>query len=167
MESIDSRKIELLDWLLSACGLRSVSILPMLGDASFRRYFRVMTPEASYVVMDAPPPHENCAPFVAIAHALRNKGLCVPEIFFADLERGYLLMSDLGEFTYLHSLNNENADLLYGRALEALAVMQSINEVPERPLPPFTREFMRKEWAWCKEWYLGKLLNIVTIPNLG
>lgn len=165
MESIDSRKIELLDWLLSTCGLRSVSVLPMLGDASTRRYFRVLTPDQSYVAMDAPPPQSNCAAFVAVADALRKKGISVPEIYFSDLESGYLLLSDFGDSTYLQSLNDENADQLYGCALETLASMQALRDVPQRPLPPFTSEFMRKEWAWFKEWYLGKLLKMGKIDN--
>lgn len=165
MESIDSRKIELLDWLLSSCELRSVSVLPMLGDASTRRYFRVLTPEKSYVAMDAPPSEANCASFIAVADALRKKGITVPEIYFSDLERGYLLLTDFGDLTYLNALNEDNADALYGCALETLASMQELRDVPARPLPPFTAAFMRQEWEWCKEWYLGKLLKMNKIDH--
>lgn len=165
MESIDNRKIELLDWLLSTCELHSVSLLPMLGDASTRRYFRVLTPQTTYIAMDAPSPQENCAAFVTVANTLRRFGVSAPEILFQDLEHGYLVVSDFGDLTYLNSLSESNADQLYSEALAALAKMQAIREVPDRPLPLFTSDFMRIEWAWFKEWYLHKLLKMDHIPN--
>lgn len=147
-------------WLDDACGLDRVTLQPMQGDASFRRYFRIHTPSTSYVAMDAPPPQENCRPYVAIAKSLRSMGLHAPEIIAADVENGFLLMTDFGDWTYLKSLNMQNADSLYDSALTALASMQAIREVPGRPLPHFTQDFMRQEWAWHKEWFLGKLLHL-------
>jgi aminoglycoside/choline kinase family phosphotransferase len=115
----------------------------MLGDASTRRYFRMLTPEATYVAIDAPSPQENCAAFVSIANTLRSCGVLAPEIIFQDLERGFLMVTDFGDLTYLNSLTEKNADQLYGRALESLALMQAIREVPDRTLPLFTQDFMR------------------------
>ena len=50
-------------------GLGGGGILPLAGDASFRRYFRVRG-EHSAVLMDAPPPHEDPRPFIAVAEWL-------------------------------------------------------------------------------------------------
>lgn len=167
MESIcphiaaDERKQALEGWLQSAAGLDGVQLQPMQGDASFRRYFRI-TP---YVVMDAPPPRENCAPFVAIARALRNRGLQTPEIIQADLERGFLLLSDFGDHTYLKTLNKDNAAALYQRALQALANMHTCHEVPNHTLPLFTADFMRQEWRWHQEWFLQKYLGLNNVSK--
>lgn len=166
MESKEQRKITeqfqrqkaLEAWLQADCGLTSVTLQPMLGDASFRRYFRVSTQAGSLVAMDAPPPHENCRPYVAIANALRGMGLQTPEIMAADIEHGYLLITDLGDLTYLKALHSENANQLYQRALDALAILQSGRQIAGHTLPPFTRNFMWQEWVWHKEWFLGKLL---------
>lgn len=163
MESADSlkkseRQKNLEHWL-AACVPHS-TLVAMPGDASFRRYFRVSTDQGSWVAMDAPPPRENCRPYVAIAHALRAIGLQAPDIIQADVERGFLLLTDFGDMTYLKALNNKNADLLYSRALDALTVLQGCRSVPHHTLPLFTKAFMQDEWAWHKEWFLNKLLGL-------
>jgi len=160
MESVDSRKIELLDWLLSSCGLRSISLLPMPGDASTRRYFRVICPDASFVLMDAPLPQDKVEAFIAVGSALSQHHITVPTVVFKDLTHDYLLLSDLGDLTYLNALTNENADTLYGKALEALVSMQAITQVPDHVLPVFDAKIMHEEWALFKEWYLTKLLKL-------
>ena len=47
---------------LASCGWQGAEILPLAGDASFRRYFRVVDGDRSAVLMDAPPPHEDPRP---------------------------------------------------------------------------------------------------------
>src|SRR5689334_14624716 len=47
---------------LASCGWGGAEILPLAGDASFRRYFRVVDGGRSAVLMDAPPPHEDPRP---------------------------------------------------------------------------------------------------------
>lgn len=154
----------LMSWLQSECGLSSTTLVPMAGDASMRRYFRVETSARSLVVMDAPPPQENCRPFIAIAKALRELGLQTPEIFFANVEQGFLLLSDFGDATYLKTLNVNNADFLYQRALDALAILQTCRQAKPHHIPLFTADFMWKEWAWHKEWFLEKLLGVAYAP---
>jgi N-acetylmuramate 1-kinase len=156
----DERKSALAAWLESDCGLQPISLQAMAGDASFRRYFRIHTQTGSLVVMDAPPVQENCRSYVAVANALRSMGLNAPEIIAADLERGFLLITDFGDLTYLKTLNAQNADPLYQQALNALATLQSCRSVPDSSIPPFTRQVMWQEWAWHKEWFLEKLLGL-------
>jgi N-acetylmuramate 1-kinase len=165
MESLDElknaeRQKALEHWLQSTPGLASFTLQPMQGDASFRRYFRIKTASCSLVAMDAPPPRENCRPFVAIAKSLRALGLNAPDIMAADLAQGFLLITDFGDRTYLKALTPENADHLYGLALHALATLQGCKEVNDYSVPPFTEALMRQEWAWHKEWFLGKLLGL-------
>lgn len=165
MESIDTLKIieredTLKQWLAVECGLSSATLLPMVGDASFRRYFRVVTPAQSFVVMDAPPAKENCHPYVAVANALRELGINTPDIFHADIARGFLLLTDFGDMTYLNALNNDNADKLYQPALQALATLQSCSSVAGHTIPTFGADLMWREWAWHKEWFLQRLLGL-------
>ena len=82
---------------LSASGWDGARIEPLAGDASFRRYFRVHRDGERAVLMDAPPPHEDPRPFIAVAEWLGSVGLTAPEILARDLERGLLLISDLGD----------------------------------------------------------------------
>lgn len=165
MESADElksveRQKNLEHWLRTSAGLSAMTMHPMTGDASFRRYFRIVMGGHSWVAMDAPPAAENCRPYIAIANALRAMDLHTPDIIQADIERGFLLLTDFGDMTYLNALNARNADLLYGRALDELAVLQGCLYVPYHILPPFTPDFMWQEWVWHKEWFLGKLLDL-------
>ena len=81
---------------LASCGWAGAEILPLAGDASFRRYFRVVNGDQTAVLMDAPPPHEDPRPFVAIAEWLVGSGLSAPEILARDLDKGMLLLGDFG-----------------------------------------------------------------------
>jgi len=82
---------------LAACGWGEADVVPLAGDASFRRYFRVIGPQGRAVLMDAPPPHEDPRPFVAVAEWLAEAGLTAPRILARDLERGLLLIDDFGD----------------------------------------------------------------------
>ena len=159
-ESTDARLTSLVSWLRNDCAFIFSSIQPIAGDASFRRYFRVQTTSGSYIAMDAPPPLENCRPFVAISRALRKHGLLTPEIIAFDIERGYLLLSDFGDATFLKSLHAGNADQLYRSALDSLSTLQSCRDVPDWIIPSFDATWMWNEWAWHQEWFLEKWLGI-------
>jgi len=82
---------------LAAHGWGDATILPLAGDASFRRYFRVVDGARQAVLMDAPPPHEDPRPFIAVAEYLCDQGLSAPVILARDLDRGLLLIEDFGD----------------------------------------------------------------------
>src|SRR4029079_127378 len=82
---------------LASCGWAGAEILPLAGDASFRRYFRVRHGERSAVLIDAPPAHEDPRPFIGVALRLLGRGLSGPEILARDLENGLLLLGDFGD----------------------------------------------------------------------
>ncbi len=81
---------------LDDAGWGGAQILPLAGDASFRRYFRVVDGERTAVLMDAPPPHEDPRPFIHVAEYLTGIGLSAPRIFHRDLAHGLLLIEDFG-----------------------------------------------------------------------
>ncbi|MGO1267859.1 MULTISPECIES: aminoglycoside phosphotransferase family protein [Pseudomonas] len=128
------------------------------SDASFRRYFRWEGEGRSFVVMDAPPPHENCKPFVDIADFLRTCLINVPKIYAQDLDRGFLLLNDLGNKTFLDVINNSNADELFKDAIEALLAFQQLpmNE----PLPSYDVALLRRELELFPEWYVRAHLGV-------
>jgi len=122
------------------------------SDASFRRYFRWEGAGRSFIVMDAPPPQENCKPFVDIAFLLEKSGINVPKIYAEDLERGFLLLNDLGNQTYLDVIDSENADELFKDALQALLAFQQLPMVA--PLPSYDVALLRRELELFPEWYV-------------
>ncbi|UVL34305.1 phosphotransferase [Pseudomonas sp. B21-041] len=128
------------------------------SDASFRRYFRWEGERRSFVVMDAPPPQENCKPFVDIAFLLAKSGINVPKIYAEDLERGFLLLNDLGNQTYLDVIDGENADALFADALQALLAFQQLPMVA--PLPSYDVALLRRELELFPEWYVKRELGV-------
>ena len=128
------------------------------SDASFRRYFRWEGEGRSFIVMDAPPPQENCKPFVDIAFLLAKSGINVPKIYAEDLDRGFLLLNDLGNQTYLDVINGENADDLFRDALQALLAFQQLPMVA--PLPSYDVALLRRELELFPEWYVKRELGI-------
>lgn len=160
MEPVLLRKTALTTWLDTLPGLSPYTLTPMTGDASFRRYYRLTSGRDHFVVMDAPPPTENTRPFVAIAYALQALGLKTPDIFGADLNQGFLLLSDFGDETYLRGLNAANAREWYGSALDALAVLQGCERVQGHVIPVFSAEFMQQEWVWHQDWVLHQWLGL-------
>ncbi len=108
--------------------------------------------------MDAPPPQENCKPFVDIAFLLAKSGINVPKIYAEDLDRGFLLLNDLGNKTYLDVIDSENADDLFSDALQALLAFQQLPMVA--PLPSYDVALLRRELELFPEWYVKRELGV-------
>jgi aminoglycoside/choline kinase family phosphotransferase len=146
-------------WLQDGAGLGEFRLHPASGDASFRRYFRVVHPDGtSLVAMDAPPDQESCHAFVRIAGQFEALGLHVPHIFASDLELGFMLLEDLGSRHYLDVLTPDNADALYGDAFNALMRIQS--KGPRQGLPLYDGPFLRREMTIFTEWLLQGALGL-------
>jgi aminoglycoside/choline kinase family phosphotransferase len=162
MESADERKIALYDWLSTTGGLTQITMAPLAGDASFRRYFRIKQGDQSFIAMDAPPPRENCTPFVTIAQKLAQHGLKTPTIYAADLMQGFLLLEDFGDVTLLQAFQNGHSSDLYEPTLDALFLLQRCHDIQ---LPIFAAAWMNQEWSWHQEWFLNKLLHLPSLPK--
>lgn len=146
------------NWLKRQLHGRPFSLAPASADASFRRYFRVTLPDATLILMDAPPEQEDCRPFVHVAGLMAAAGLNVPALLAQDLEQGFLLMTDLGSTTYLAALNDDNADRLFRDATDALIRWQLASR--EDTLPPYDEALLRRELDLFPEWYIGRHLGI-------
>ena len=129
-------RIQLLEnWVKEQFPAKSLTIQPASVDASFRRYFRVSFADQTFIVMDAPPLHEDCTPFLRVAEILAATGVHVPKILAQNLEHGFLLLSDLGNTTFLQALNDQRdiANHLYGDAIDALIKMQLSQQAASLP----------------------------------
>ncbi|MGC2520542.1 MAG: phosphotransferase [Burkholderiales bacterium] len=146
-------------WLEATLGNGDFRLARASDDASFRRYFRICRADAqpSLIAMDAPPEKEDCRPFVHVAGLFAEAGVHVPAIHAQDPERGFLLLSDLGDTPYLQALDSGNADQLYGDALDALLRIQ----LASRPgaLPDYSRELLERELRLFPDWYVARQLE--------
>lgn len=148
-------------WLADELRLTVESVAPASSDASFRRYFRVRHPGGSLIVMDAPPQQEDCRGFLAIAWLFRDLGLHVPEVLEMDLERGFLLLTDLGDRRYLDALDANSVEHLYGDALDALERLQTQGPRDQSALPAYDRDLLHREMDLFTDWLLGRHLGVV------
>jgi len=147
------------EWLREQLGRDDFSLASASSDASFRRYFRVEREGSqSLIVMDAPPGHEDCRPFVHVAALFGAAGVHVPKVLAQDLKQGFLLLSDLGTRTYLASLDESSADSLYRDALEALVKIQAVSRHGE--LPDYDRALLERELRLFPDWYIERQLSL-------
>lgn len=155
----DTRLAELKNWLstyadqyeLDLSTIRSAS-----SDAGFRRYFRIDAAGGarSYILMDAPPGKEDIRPFIRVDALCVRAGLNPPKILAADEKLGFMLLSDLGRYTYLDKFNEDRslAPKYFDAATTALVSLQSISE--PGILPEYSEEKIRSELALFPEWYV-------------
>ncbi|MFT3791427.1 MAG: phosphotransferase [Rudaea sp.] len=154
-----SRHAELRDFVAAHFPQRDFALAPASADASFRSYWRVDAGGETRIVMDAPPDKENVAPWLDIGARLHAAGLHTPEVFATDHARGFILMEDLGDRTYLPELSAASADALYGDALDALLTMQT--RVSPAGLPPFDEALLRSGMEIMPAWLFDRHLGFV------
>lgn len=158
----DARLEALNRWVEGIDAISGGTLAPASGDASFRRYFRLQQGGESFIVMDAPPPQEDCLPFIRVAGYLEAMQINAPRVIEADLDQGFLLLTDLGSELYLDSLEADasRADRLYGDALRALAAMQIRGAAYQSLLPPYDETLLRFELSLFHDWLCGRHLGI-------
>ncbi|GIZ52971.1 aminoglycoside phosphotransferase family protein [Noviherbaspirillum aridicola] len=159
--SSDPRLAQLQEWLSAVAEPRVVpaTLRPASSDASFRRYFRIDGEDgATCIAMDAPPPQEDVRPFIHVAELFGATGASVPKILARDVERGFLLLSDLGNATYLQQLSPDTAHKLYLDAIDALVLIQAQSK--PGVLPEYDRALLHRELMLFPDWYVGKHLGV-------
>ena len=160
---MDNRQQQLETWLSTALKSAKFTLTTASADASFRRYFRVHVADKTLIAMDAPPTHESCAPFVQVAQLLAEAGLNAPKVLAQDLAQGFLLLSDLGDDTYLSKLNDKTAPELYKNATDALIKMQGISVTGV--LPNYDAAMLGREMQLFPDWYVTQHLKTTLTPE--
>jgi aminoglycoside/choline kinase family phosphotransferase len=163
MTARDARFEEIRAWLTGTLHWpRDFRLEPASADASFRRYFRARRPDGSTrIVMDAPPAHEDTAPYLKVTRLLAACGVHVPEVEAADTARGFLLLEDLGQTPLLAQLQSGgDVDALYGDALAALARIQLTGGEGARELARYDAAVLEREMRLLPDWYLARHLQL-------
>ena len=146
-------------WLVQRRPEQTFSLAPASADASFRRYFRATFADGhTLIVMDAPPEHEDCGPFIQVAELFGAAGVHVPKVLDKDVARGFLLLSDLGSTTYLSALDDARADRLYRDAAAALVKIQQASK--PGALPDYDEALLTREMRLFPNWYVARHLGL-------
>lgn len=141
---------------------------PASNDASFRRYYRIQLTQdvdtyrqgQTFIIMDAPPEHEDCRPFIKVSHDMSAMGLNVPKVLEQNLELGFLLLTDLGADTYASKLNDSTVDYLYRDAMRALIKLNSLGEPYAKDLKPYDSQLLTTEMSLFSDWLGEKHLGL-------
>jgi aminoglycoside/choline kinase family phosphotransferase len=168
MSSPDAREAALRQFVTGALRDTAFTVAPASADASFRRYFRIVPAvpaqgATSFIAMDAPPPQEDCRPFVRVAKLLADAGVNAPRVLAQDIDQGFLLLTDLGDTTYLAALDARTAPALYGDATVALVRWQAAS-IPGL-LPDYDETLLRRELELFPTWYLARHLDVLPGAN--
>lgn len=125
----DAARIAARAAFVAQAGWAEARVVPLAGDASARRYFRLTGAKGSAVLMDDP--SGACAPFVAMTDWLRGRGFGAPAILAQDIQAGLLLVEDLGDDLVARLLERDPAmtGLVYERITDLLV------ELHRHPVP--------------------------------
>lgn len=154
-------------WLTNDCNLKVHHIEALKGDASLRKYYRVLgefqnVSLSSFILMDAKNAAEKTEQFIHVGQLLQTLAARVPHIYHINHQDGFLLLEDLGNTQLLDILNRDNVDIFYKSALDSLAALQK-NAAPlniQAQLPTFSYQHMYKEVELFTDWFLKKHLDI-------
>ena len=138
---------------LDRAGWGGAEILPLAGDASFRRYFRVALGGKTAVLMDAPPPHEDTRPFLMVADHLHRLGFAAPRILARDVDAGLVLLEDFGDERMREVLDADPSreEAIYR---EAIDLIRDLHRHPAGELRPYDMKVYQREAALFPEWYM-------------
>ena len=159
----DQRKRLLRSWLSDYYNMNGISLTPVSGDASFRRYFRFNYPSShkadplTLIAVDAPPELENSQPFLDVCELLYSHMCAVPKIYLSSLKNGFFVIEDFGDNLLLNHIDDESVDELYQQAMQSIIKMQTIDA---STLPDYDGSLLQREMQLFTDWYLIQHKNI-------
>lgn len=157
----------LTDWVVAQLGTSNITLNPLTGDASFRGYYRLHFVDATLpgldthktlIVMDAPPPREDCRPFLAVSSMFEQHKVRVPHVVASDVTQGFIILEDFGDTLLSHVLNDHNVDEQYSQAMNQLISLQHAPALERYPLPTYSDAKLMDEMNLFDEWFLRKFL---------
>ena len=149
---------------LAAQGWAGAAVSPITGDASFRRYFRVIDGDRRAVLMDAPPPNEDPRPFIDIARWLHERGFAAPDIMAVDLDHGLVLIEDFGDDRMREAVDADpaRAPELYRAAVDVLV---ELHRHQHPPLNAYDRDAMHEKVELLTDWYCPAVAIAPDLPG--
>jgi aminoglycoside/choline kinase family phosphotransferase len=140
-------------------------VVPLTGDASDRRYFRLLVPgEASRVLAVHPGPVDfDALPFVNVARLLSAMPVPVPQILSHSSALGIMCLQDLGDVTlqaHLGTASSAEHAALYRQAVTLIATMQKRGaELASPAYTPYGIAFDVDKLMWELQFFLKHFLE--------
>ena len=153
-----TRETERLAWARQALSHPTLQLERASTDAGFRSYWRTVGLTPSRIVMDSPPDQEDVRPWLAMRAQLASGGVRVPQVLAEDAEAGFLVLEDLGVNTYLHDIDEANADAMFDAGLDQLLKLQAI--APPAGLHRYDEAMLARELRLFDDWFCGRHLGM-------
>jgi aminoglycoside/choline kinase family phosphotransferase len=128
-------------------------LMPMQGDAGLRRYFRITDIQGNYtstILMDSPPEYSSVGTFEYLADYLNNNEFYAPSIYEADIERGFLIIQDLGTTSLKDAIidarangDEARATTLYSNMIDILIKLKDTE--PPLDIPIYSNDKLLSE----------------------
>ncbi|MGZ3694433.1 MAG: aminoglycoside phosphotransferase family protein [Bdellovibrionota bacterium] len=140
-------------------------IQKLAGDASLRRYYRLRTPETSFILMVIEPFDAAKNDFLLVREHLQKCGVPVPGLVAVNAAKGAILLEDLGDVTMLHRLGDRNEPEaeqgLFRESLDLLALFHSRTRAKkgEQPTPGYALAFDEPKLMWEVDFALEHLFG--------
>jgi aminoglycoside/choline kinase family phosphotransferase len=154
------RTRHLLQWLEAHFSTEKIVLLPLTGDAGFRRYFRFKYENKSYIAVDAPPKLSNNQAFIQVQAYLNSANVNVPIVIAQNLLKGFLCLSDFGNVLLSEQLSKENMQGYYSKAIVELEKINFCQQPEMTCLPKYDEQFITTELMIFKQWLLEEHLSI-------
>lgn len=149
---------------LAQQGWEQSTCIPVKGDASFRKYDRLILGNKRAILMDAPPGKEDIRPFMHIGDFLVQHQFSAPEMYASDVENGFLLLEDFGDDVYGKVLAGDSPisaqcteKELYAHAVDVLAALHKV-EAPAN-VAAYSLATLLQEASMLVMWYLPALMQ--------
>lgn len=127
------------------------------ADASYRKYYRLILKDKTFVVMDSSIQLESIYPFIDVSVRLLKSSVQIPRVYSQNLQDGYLLLEDLGDTHLINILNEMSYKLLYMKSISEILKMQKSDTTG---LDLYDEEFLNFEMGLMQEWFLERYQNI-------
>ncbi len=164
-----------IDGYLQRSGLaeRSPRVMPLTGDASDRRYFRVLVPEEQSIVLSlhSAPFRFETLPFVNVARLLAAMPVPIPAVLGHADDLGVLALADLGDVTlqaHLGAATPAEHSALYRQAVSLISTLQRRGAELESPdYLPYGIAFDVEKLTWELDFFIKHFIEAyrgVVIP---
>jgi aminoglycoside/choline kinase family phosphotransferase len=164
-----------IDLYLERTGLaaRSARVVPLTGDASDRRYFRILIPDASSIVLSlySSPFAFDSLPFVNVARLLERMPVPIPKVLGHGDDIGLLALEDLGDVTlqaHLGAATPGEHAALYRQAVALVATLQRRGaELASPSFLPYGIAFDVEKLTWEMDFFIKHFVEAyrgVVIP---
>ena len=155
-------KEDLLEWsketLIGSETAEITEIRELRQEASSRKYYRLKGKQSSFIGVFSPPESEINQQFVFLSSFLRDQGITVPEVYFFDLTKGFMLLEDFGDDLYQFKLNKNNFKHLFSCAINQMIAIQMCSS--NKKIPSMGEVEIKMQMLLLEEWFLSKLLKV-------